>query len=71
MLSLHQRLPRHSSEGRNEPRSLHILESRLEPLRNPTSARPRSRADLNRDRWIQGPECWPLHHETILLVLEP
>ena len=24
----------------------------------------RSRADLSRDRWIQSPECWPLHHET-------
>ena len=23
----------------------------------------RPRADLNRDRWIQSPECWPLHHE--------
>ena len=20
-------------------------------------------ADLNRDCWIQGPECWPLHHK--------
>ena len=28
----------------------------------PSGSRPR--ADLNRDRWIQGPECWPLHHET-------
>ena len=27
----------------------------------------RTRADLNRARWIQGPECWPLHHETILV----
>ena len=26
----------------------------------------RPRADLNRDRWIQGPECWPLHHEADL-----
>lgn len=26
-------------------------------------ARQRPRADLNRDRWIQSPECWPLHHE--------
>ena len=25
----------------------------------------RPRADLNRDRWIQSPECWPLHHEAI------
>ena len=24
----------------------------------------RSHADLNRDRWIQSPECWPLHHRT-------
>ena len=24
----------------------------------------RSRADLNRDRWIQSPECKPLHHGT-------
>ena len=23
----------------------------------------RPRADLNRDRWIQSPECYPLHHE--------
>ena len=25
----------------------------------------RPRADLNRDCWIQGPECWPLHHEAV------
>ena len=25
----------------------------------------RPRADLNRDRWIQSPECYPLHHEAI------
>ena len=24
----------------------------------------RSRAALNRERWIQSPECQPLHHET-------
>ena len=25
--------------------------------------RKRPCADLNRDCWIQGPECWPLHHK--------
>ena len=25
---------------------------------------PMSRADLSRDRWLQGPECWLLHHGT-------
>ena len=29
----------------------------------------RPRADLNRDRWIQSPECEPLHHETRYLEL--
>ena len=29
--------------------------------RKPHGKRPR--ADLNRDRWIQGPNCYPLHHE--------
>ena len=33
----------------------------LEKLRMLREKRPR--ADLNRDRWIQSPECWPLHHE--------
>ena len=33
--------------------------------RGPRGPRLRPRADLNRDRWIQGPECWPLHHEAI------
>ena len=28
------------------------------------NAQARSYADLNRDRWIQSPECWPLHHRT-------
>ena len=31
----------------------------------------RPRADLNRDRWIQSPECWPLHHRTNWLAVCP
>ena len=26
---------------------------------------------MNRDRWIQSPECWPLHHEADALVWMP
>ena len=33
--------------------------------RCPRKARVRSYADVSRDRWIQSPECWPLHHRTI------
>ena len=29
-----------------------------------TRGRNRPHADLSRDRWIQSPECQPLHHET-------
>ncbi len=29
----------------------------------------RSCADGNRNRWIQGPECWPLHHRTTVIKL--
>ena len=34
------------------------------PAKQRTRAKqPRPCADLNRDCWIQGPECWPLHHK--------
>ena len=26
---------------------------------------------MNRDRWIQSPECWPLHHRTNWLTTTP
>ena len=35
----------------------------------PAQESKRSRADLNRDRWIQSPECYPLHHGTKLAFI--
>ena len=48
---------RHSSMGGAK------VPAGLRPARQ-RHANIRSYADLNRDRWIQSPECWPLHHRT-------
>ena len=54
--------------GPNKRHVLHVLPKEGSSSRSCPAIRMlklRSCADLNRDCWIQGPECWPLHHRTM------